>query len=624
MEMAFEAIAEDRPGPKMAGAVRPPLARLQPLVPARGRARTADLSWPACAPSASTCRSCCPLYEAISEAAGGGDLEARFLAMWCPPLYVGGCSQLILDGKRAGADPQLRLQPEAAGRQLARLAPQRHGASLAMVDCLWGVLDGINEDGLALSLSFGGRTVVGKGFGIPIVMRYALEFATSVAGGGEDLRARSRAHVLHDLGDRPRRPARDHLRQSGPPRRGDRATGQHQSPAPGGMAAPCCGDAFGRARGCAGSVSRRKTDEALAAFFQPPLFQTSYEKGYGTLYTALYRPARRLRASWSGGIDRWRQSCADFRDGAKTIQLGVRGMRIAVLGGGVVGVAAAYYLSQDGHEVTLIDRNALPASETSYGNAGLVSPGDSYAWASPGALKMFVQIAVPQRPRHQGAAEPRSPFPGLDLAVPAAMHARPRPHQHAAQAAHRDVLQALHQCTRAAYRHRTTIAGHRGILYFYRSQESLDAGAQHMQILADHGLKIEVVGRERLVEIDPGLARGQGQDRRRDLFADGPDRRFLPVRAQPDRLVRAARRRQVPLRRHHPRPGHRGQPRRVGQHRSGAGRGGRLRPGHGRGNRIAGPQDRDQAADLSGEGLFHDGADPQRRARPWAASTRTS
>ena len=58
-------------------------------------------------------------------------------------------------------------------------------------------------------------------------------------------------------------------------------------------------------------------------------------------------------------------------------------MRVAVLGGGVVGVAVAYYLSQDGHEVTLIDRNALPASETSYGNAGLVSPGDSMPGPRP-------------------------------------------------------------------------------------------------------------------------------------------------------------------------------------------------------------------------------------------------
>ena len=60
-------------------------------------------------------------------------------------------------------------------------------------------------------------------------------------------------------------------------------------------------------------------------------------------------------------------------------------MRVAVLGGGVVGVAAAYYLAEDGHEVTVIERRDQAASETSYGNAGLITPGDSYAWASPAA-----------------------------------------------------------------------------------------------------------------------------------------------------------------------------------------------------------------------------------------------
>jgi len=54
-------------------------------------------------------------------------------------------------------------------------------------------------------------------------------------------------------------------------------------------------------------------------------------------------------------------------------------MKVVVLGAGVVGVATAYYLAEDGHEVTVIDRNEQAASETSYGNAGLVTPGDSYA-----------------------------------------------------------------------------------------------------------------------------------------------------------------------------------------------------------------------------------------------------
>ena len=66
-------------------------------------------------------------------------------------------------------------------------------------------------------------------------------------------------------------------------------------------------------------------------------------------------------------------------------------MRVAVLGCGVVGVASAYYLAEDGHEVTVIERRDQAASETSYGNAGLITPGDSYAWASPAALVMFLR-----------------------------------------------------------------------------------------------------------------------------------------------------------------------------------------------------------------------------------------
>ncbi|TGW02083.1 FAD-dependent oxidoreductase, partial [Mesorhizobium sp. M2D.F.Ca.ET.145.01.1.1] len=61
-------------------------------------------------------------------------------------------------------------------------------------------------------------------------------------------------------------------------------------------------------------------------------------------------------------------------------------MKITVLGAGVVGTAAAYYLAADGHEVTVIERHPAPARVTSQSNAGRVSPGDATAWASPAAL----------------------------------------------------------------------------------------------------------------------------------------------------------------------------------------------------------------------------------------------
>ena len=59
-------------------------------------------------------------------------------------------------------------------------------------------------------------------------------------------------------------------------------------------------------------------------------------------------------------------------------------MKVLVLGGGVIGVASAYFLAKAGHEVTVVDRQSGPALETSFANAGEVSPGYSAPWAGPG------------------------------------------------------------------------------------------------------------------------------------------------------------------------------------------------------------------------------------------------
>ena len=59
-------------------------------------------------------------------------------------------------------------------------------------------------------------------------------------------------------------------------------------------------------------------------------------------------------------------------------------MKVAVLGGGVIGVTSAYYLAKAGHEVTVIERQPGPALETSFANAGEISPGYASPWAGPG------------------------------------------------------------------------------------------------------------------------------------------------------------------------------------------------------------------------------------------------
>jgi hypothetical protein len=81
-----------------------------------------------------------------------------------------------------------------------------------------------------------------------------------------------------------------------------------------------------------------------------------------------------------------------------TSDQGVGRMKVVVLGAGVIGVTSAWYLAKAGHEVTVIDRQPAPALETSFANAGEISPGYASPWAAPGipikALKwMFMEHA---------------------------------------------------------------------------------------------------------------------------------------------------------------------------------------------------------------------------------------
>ena len=74
-------------------------------------------------------------------------------------------------------------------------------------------------------------------------------------------------------------------------------------------------------------------------------------------------------------------------------------MRVPVLGSGVIGVSSAYHLALAGYEVTVIDRQPAAGLETSYGNAGEVSPGYSATWAGPGVLiKAIRWLLMQHRP----------------------------------------------------------------------------------------------------------------------------------------------------------------------------------------------------------------------------------
>lgn len=180
-------------------------------------------------------------------------------------------------------------------------------------------------------------------------------------------------------------------------------------------------------------------------------------------------------------------------------------MKILVLGAGVVGTAAAYYLASDGHEVTVIERHPAAARGTSRSNAGLVSPGDATAWASPAALKTFLRGLY----NHDLGIKVRLRFDPYFFAwslrfLRQCTHKRMRANTDVKLRLalySRDCINAASAETGIHYDERK-----KGILYFFRSQQSFDTGTDNYRYLGEHGLPIEIVGRDRLVELEPGLA----------------------------------------------------------------------------------------------------------------------
>lgn len=177
-------------------------------------------------------------------------------------------------------------------------------------------------------------------------------------------------------------------------------------------------------------------------------------------------------------------------------------MRVAVLGAGVVGVATAYELWRDGHEVVVVDRRELPASETSFANAGLVSPGHAYAWSSPKALKTLVRALTRDdlALRFRFQADPQF-WRWCWLFFRQCTDAKAAYNTARKVALCRYSQERLHQVaaeTGVAYGARTG-----GALYLYRKAEGLERAAATAQVLRDQGVAVRAVTPGEAAELDP-------------------------------------------------------------------------------------------------------------------------
>ncbi len=255
-----------------------------------------------------------PTYDRLVELAGGGDLAARMLSLFRPPPYLAGCSQAV----SRTADPILVRNYDYAPDRLEALVVKTAWTQrrvMGMSDCLWGLLDGVNDEGLAVSLTFGGRRVLGEGFGIPLIVRYLLETCSSVDAARRTLE-RLPFQMAHNLtmvdaaGEAltvevaPDRPIVCRERPVATNHQG--AIDWHEHAA--------MTRTIERERWLVGLIDDTaiSPDAFADAFLAPPLHTTSLSRGFGTLYTAVYRPrGGELELRWPGLV--WRQSFDDFR-----------------------------------------------------------------------------------------------------------------------------------------------------------------------------------------------------------------------------------------------------------------------------------------------------------------------
>lgn len=257
-----------------------------------------------------------PTFRRLVELAGNEADVARFLTLYRPAPYLGGCSQAVWTRGEPALVRNYDYSPKLWEAVLLATAWSGRRV-MAMSDCLWGALDGINDAGLAVSLAFGGRREVGDGFGCPLLLRYVLQQCGSAAEAREALQAvpthmAYNVTVVDEAGDHftaalsPDRPARIEPRplatnhqEGGRWERYVEATSSRE-----------------RERLLAAKLAGAETTFAdlTRAFLEPPLRGSRYRRAMGTLYTAVYFPRRRsVELRWPGlaverGMDDFEES----------------------------------------------------------------------------------------------------------------------------------------------------------------------------------------------------------------------------------------------------------------------------------------------------------------------------
>ncbi len=180
-------------------------------------------------------------------------------------------------------------------------------------------------------------------------------------------------------------------------------------------------------------------------------------------------------------------------------------MHVLVLGSGVIGTTIAYYLARAGHKVTVVDRQPGPAMETSFANAGEVSPGYSAPWAGPGVpLKAIKWMLMHHSPLViKPMLDPAMWRWGLATLRNCTESAYKINKSRMVRVAEysRDCLKQLRAETGITYDERS-----QGTLQLFRTQKQLDGIGKDVAILKSFGVPFQVLDRAGYLEYEPALS----------------------------------------------------------------------------------------------------------------------
>ncbi|MFV0299888.1 MAG: C45 family autoproteolytic acyltransferase/hydrolase [Paracoccus sp. (in: a-proteobacteria)] len=321
MQIGWRAISEATPGPTWAGL----FAEYWPAYRRWWLREGADAR-----PTYRECRNALkrhmpeimPLYESLCDLAGGGDLASRFLSFYRPPPYLSGCSQAIWPGKEPVLVRNYDYNPHAFDGIFLHTGWQDRRV-MGTSDGLWGLVDGVNDAGLAISLTFGGRRVVGDGFGVPLILRHVLQTCETAAEAAEAL-ARIPTHMSYNVTalDRKRDFVTVYMAPDRPAIVSHNAVAtNHQErvewEAHARMTATVERERFLLQRL---TLHVEPEEKFIGAFLKPPIYSAAFDRGFGTLYTAVYRPRKgEAELRWPGAV--WPLSLDRFDDDLRMIEV---------------------------------------------------------------------------------------------------------------------------------------------------------------------------------------------------------------------------------------------------------------------------------------------------------------